>query len=108
MIIKTSNCDWTQNLIFFNLKTPIVINSKTQMVTKLKNSNGDKTPKVKWWQNSKSQIVTKLKKTQVVTKLKLWENSNCDNSNCYKTQNVTTLEVWANSKNQIVTKLKKM
>ena len=48
------------------------------MVTKLKNSNGDKPQKLKMSQNSKSQIVTKLKKknsgcdkTQIVTKLKL-------------------------------------
>jgi hypothetical protein len=36
------------------------------MVTKLENSNYDKTKKLKMWQNSKTQNVTKLK------------NSNCD------------------------------
>ena len=41
----------------------------TQIVTKLKNSNYD---------DSITQVRTKLK-TQNVTKLKLWENSN---SNC--------------------------
>ena len=73
------------------------------MVKKLKNSNIDKTQKIKLWQISKTKIVTKLK-PQIVTKLK---NSNCDktkkNSNCYKTQN---LIFWQNSKTQIVTKLK--
>ena len=52
-------------------------NSKTQIVTKLKNANCDKTQKFKLWQNSKTQIVTKLKnfncdktqKTQIKTKL---------------------------------------
>ena len=44
-------------------------NLKTQIVTKLKNSNCDKTQKLKLWQNSKVYAVTKLK-----------------NSNGYKTQ----------------------
>ena len=94
-------------------------------MTKVKNSNCDKTWQLKLWQNSKNQIVTKLKisncdntqklklgktsKTQIVTKLK---NSNsdktqilklCQNSNCDKTQK---LKLWQNSKTQIVTKLK--
>ena len=42
---------------------------KTDIVTKLKNSNCDKTQKLKLWTNSKTQIVTKLK------------NQNCDISN---------------------------
>ena len=37
---------------------------------KLKNSNGDQTQKLKLWQNSKNQIVTKLEKKHIVTKLK--------------------------------------
>jgi hypothetical protein len=49
-----------------------VTSSKPQIVTKLKNSNSDKTQKVK--------IVTKLKKNPIVTKLK--------NQNCDKTQNL--------------------
>ena len=68
-------------------------------VPKLQNSNSDKTPKLKLWQNSKSLIVTKPKK-----KLNLWRNSNCD-----KTQTVTKLKLWQNSncdKTQNVTKLK--
>ena len=48
------------------------------------------------WQNSKIQIVTKLK-TRIVTKLK--------NSICDKTQNN---KLWQNSKTQSVTKLKKI
>ena len=59
------------------------------MVTKLKNSNCDKTQNLKMWQNSTCD------KTQVVTKLKLWRNSNCDkNSSCDKTQIVTKLKLW--------------
>ena len=62
----------------------------------LKNSNCDETQKLKWEQNSKFQIVTnsktqimtKLKETQAVRKLKLSQNSNCN-----KTQNVTKLKL---------------
>ena len=43
--------------------------SKTYTVKNIKNSNYDKTLITKLWQNSKTQIVTKLK-TQIVTKLK--------------------------------------
>ena len=70
-----------------------MIKLKTQIVMKLKNSNGDKTQKLKLWQNSKTQIVTKLK------------NSNCDN---LKTQIVTTeiLTKQNYDKTQVVTKLK--
>ena len=47
---------------------------------KLKNSNCDETKKLKWGQNSKTQMLTNVKnsngdKTQIVMKLK---NSNCD------------------------------
>ena len=66
-----------------------------------KNSNYDKTPKLKLWQNSKtsnSGKTQKLKflqiKTQIVTKLK--------NSNCEETQK---LKLWRNSKTQNVTNL---
>ena len=89
--------------------------SKTQIVTKLKNSNCDTT---ELRQSSKTLIVTKLKKirlwqnlkTQIVTKLKNsyydeTKNLNCDNSNSNwdKTQE---LKLWPNLKTQIVTKLK--
>ena len=50
-------------------------NSKTQIMTRLKNSNNDKTQKFKLWQNSK-------------------------NSNCDKTQKI---KLWLNSETQIVT-----
>ena len=55
-------------------------------MTKLKNSNGDETQKLKWRQNLQVQVVTKLK-TQIVT--------NLNKLNCDKTK-----------KNQIVTKVK--
>ena len=76
------------------------------MVTKLKNTNCDKTQKLKLGPNSKTQIVTKLNnsnikeeknKKKIVTKLK---KSNCDktqilklgqnskNINCDKTQEI--------------------
>ena len=49
-------------------------------MTKLKNSNCDKTWKLKLRRKSKTKIVTKLK-TQIVTKLK--------NLNCEETQKLT-------------------
>ena len=88
--LKNLNCDKIQNLKLWQ-------NSETKNVTKLKNSNCEKKlknsngdelkllqnskPKIvqkKMWPNSKTQIVTKVKKnskTQIVTKLK---NSKCD------------------------------
>ena len=65
--------------------------NSTQIVTKLKNVNCDKTQILKLWQKS-TQIVTKL------NKIVLWQK-NCDN--CDKT---LTIKLWQNSKNQIVTK----
>ena len=50
------------------------------MVTKLGNSNCDNT-----------QIVTKLKKTQKLTKLNLLQNSNCDKTK--KKKNLTQIEL---------------
>ena len=58
----------------------MVTKLKKQIVTKLKNSNSYITPKLKWQQYSKTQIVTKLK-TQIWTKLK---NSNCDHTQKHK------------------------
>ena len=96
---------------------------KNLMVTKIENSNCDKTQKLKLWQKSKTQFFTKLKKSicdktqivrKVLTKFKLLQNSNCD-----KNQHVTKLKIWQNSncegktkknhcnKTQTVTKLKK-
>ena len=62
------------------------------MVTKLKNSNCDKSQKLKLRQNSKIQIFTKLN---------MWHNLNCD-----KTQIVTQLKNSKYDKTQIMTKLK--
>ena len=47
--------------------------SKTKNVTKLKNSNCNKTQELKLWQNSKTQL-KKKKKTQIVTKFKTWKH----------------------------------
>ena len=80
-------------------------NLKTQIVIQLNNTNWDETHKLKLRQNLTTQIVMKLKdplwqnskkskddKTQTMTKLKLWQNSNCD-----KTQIVTNLKLRQNS-----------
>ena len=112
-ILKNSKCHKTQivtkfensNLIqktqklklWQKLKTQIVSkiqiftklklwwNLKNQIVMKLKNSNVDKTQKLKWRQNSNSEC----DKTQ---KLKLWQNWNFD-----KTHIVTWLQLWPSS-----------
>ena len=94
--LKNSYYDKTQNSNCDKPKQKVWQNSKTKIVTKLKNSNSDQTQKlklwrffgiklkksicdkiqkIKYWQNSKTQIATK--KNQIVTKLK---NSNCDSS----------------------------
>ena len=126
--VNNLKCDKTQNVIKLKLwcnsncdethVTQIVIklknlkrekiqklilcwNLKTQMVTKLKKSNCDKTQKLRLWQNSKKSKCDKtwkLKqsnydKTQVVTKLKLWQKSNFD-----KNQNVTKIKLWSKNK----------
>ena len=61
-----------------NSKTQIVKkkNLKTQIVTKIKNSNCDKTQKLKLWQNSKTQIATKLENLNCdkTKKSELWQN----------------------------------
>ena len=49
----------------------MVTNSITEIVTRLKNSNNDKTQELKLRQNSTSQIMM-YSKTQIVTKLKYW------------------------------------
>ena len=54
MISQNFNCDKTE----------------TQIVTKLKYFNNNKTQKHKWLQSAKTQIGTKLK-TQIVTKFKV-------------------------------------
>ena len=87
-ILFPLNCDKTHKLKLWQnfKKIKWWLNSKTQIVTELKNFNCDKTQKIKFWQYSKTQIVTKLK-----------------NTNTDKTQK---LKLWQNSKNLIVTKLK--
>ena len=87
-------------------------NSKIQIVIKLKNSNGDKTPKLKLWKNPETQIVTKQKKitcdlTQIVTKLKLGQNSNFDKTQIViKLKTKKKIKLWQNSKTKFLTKLK--
>ena len=67
--------------------------SKTRIVMKLKNQNFDETQKLKLWCNSKTQMVIKLKK------IKFWWSSKTQivmklkNSNCDKTQK---LKLWQN------------
>ena len=100
------------------------------MVTKLKNLNCDKTQKNNYfWQNPNCYQSEQLKmwqissydKTQIVTKLNLWQNSITQHthySNYDKTQKLKLwqlkkqncdqtekLKLWQNSKNQIVTTL---
>ena len=100
MKVKKLNCDETQKLkLWWYSKTKIVMKPKTHIVMKLKNSNwaepqnpnsekknyikknsnGEKNQKLKWWQNSKTQIGTKLKhlnSTKSKKKTKWWQNSN--------------------------------
>ena len=111
-LLKNSNYDKTQNTSCD--KTQMCQQLKTQIGTKLIKSNCDKTKKPKLGQNSKTQIVTKLKK-----KLKLWQNSKTQifkqiqNSNCEGKKTLKLfldktgkVKLWQNSKSQIVTKLK--
>ena len=98
-----------KNLILTKLK--MGRNTHTQNVTKLQNSNCNKTQKLKLWQIPTTKIVTKLKNLFVTNKI--WENSKTQNvrkikmshiknSNCNITQN---LKMWQNKKSQILTKL---
>ena len=85
--LKNSSCDETQKLIlWWNLKTQAMMKLKHLNCDKTKkNSNGDKTLKLKWWQKKKKSklwhksITQTMKKNQIVTK-KNHENSICDNS----------------------------
>ena len=60
---------------------------KTQIVTKHKYTNCDKTQKLKWWKKSKTQIVTKLKieNCEIAQKLNLWKKKN-SKTDCNKTK----------------------
>ena len=86
-------------------------NSKTQILTKLKKSNCDKTKK-KLWQNSKIQIGKKIKlEKQMVTKLiksncdqfQKLNKSNCDNTQKLKLWQKSKIKFLQNSKTHIVT-----
>ena len=88
-------------------------------MTKLKNSNCDKTQKLKFWQSSKTETLTELKnsncdKTQTVIKLKnsklntikqlkLWQNYKKKKWQNFETQIVKE----KNSRTQIVKKIEK-
>ena len=89
MKLKNSSCDKSQtNQIVMKLKKlNLWQNSSTQIVMKLKNWYSEKTQNSKYKKiKKKTQIVTKLKKTQ---KHKLVQKSNCD-----KTQIVTKVKLW--------------
>ena len=88
---------------------------KPQIVTKLKNSNCDKSKKnssfdktqtLKLWQNSKTEIAIKIKKI-ILTNLKTWVVTT-QKLNCEKSQSVTKPKniIVKNSKTQFVPKLK--
>ena len=67
---------WWTKFVMKTQKHKLWQNSKTQVMTKFKNSKCDETQKLKLWQNLETQIVTKPKKiklryntkTQVKTK----------------------------------------
>ena len=65
-------------------------NSKTQIVTKIKNSNCDKTQWLKVWQNKQKIKLWPKSNVQIATKL---QNSHCDNR---KAQILTEMELWLN------------
>ena len=67
---QNSNCDKTWIVTKLKLWQNWKCEEKTQMwqnsiATKLENSNDVKTQKLKWWQNSKTQIMTKLEIWQI-------------------------------------------
>ena len=104
--LKNSNCDKTQRVT--NSRTQMIKKNsnsnfdmwqnlnyvknsnrdETQIVMKYKNSNCDET-QLKLWQNQKNSNCDKIKRTQIVTKLKLQQNLNYD-----ETQIVTKLKLW--------------
>ena len=77
------------------LKNIVIRNKKTQIVTKLNYSSGDKTKALKLWPNSKLKLWHN-------SETKLWQNSKTematkpDNPNCYESQK---LKLWQNSIN---------
>ena len=60
-------------IVIKTLKIKLWKNSKTQVLTRIENSNYDKTWTLKLWQNSKN---LKCDKTLNVTKHTLWQKSN--------------------------------
>ena len=108
--LKNFNCDQTQKLIVTKLKTQIGTKlklwqiSNTQMVTNLKYSNCDKTQNFatqnfKLWQLKLWQY-SNWDKTQIVTKLKLWQNLNHEETkqnHCDKSEFMTKLNWRQNS-----------
>ena len=88
-----------------NLKTQNPTNSKTQNVTKLKKSKCDKYPNVTKLKKSKCDQTQKLKMWRKNTQnLKMWQNSKLKMWQSSTTQNVTTkkFKMWQNSKTQNV------
>ena len=98
-------------------------NSQTYLVTKLTNSNYDKTQNSNFDKTQKLKIVTKLNlwqnlicdKTQIVIKRELWQNSNCAKLKMWRKNSSVTkfncdktweLQWCQNSKTQMMTKLK--
>ena len=130
--LKISNCDKTQKLKSWQNSNYERKNSKTQKVTpqivtkleksngdKLKNLNGEKTQKLKlcqklklWW-NSNCDETQELKKWRRKNKmwrkklkLKMWQNLNCDKTWKLKLWQNSILRFWENSETKIVTKVK--
>ena len=88
---------WNSTQIVMKLKTSNGDKPQIQIGTKLIDSNSYKAQKFKLWKNFKTWIVTKLKKNLDVTKLKLWKNSNCDETKIMITQNMAIwldLVIW--------------
>ena len=92
-----------KNSTFYNSKTQMLQNSKSD---KTKNSNTSIPQKLKMWQNTKSQIVTKLEnsKCDFTQKLKLWQNSKTLAMIKLKTQTLKKLRKLNPEKTQFLTK----
>ena len=92
----------SKSLVVTQLTSKLWKNLKTQNVMYVKNSNCNKTQKLKWWQSSRTEIVTELK------------NSKCDKTQklmCVKIQKPNMwqnllIQIWQNSETKIFEKLK--
>ena len=71
IVTKLKNLD-SDKTKQLKLRQPLI-----QIVTKLKHTIGDNTQKLKLFKNSKTQFVTKLK-THIVTKLKKYSSDKTD------------------------------